>query len=96
MPGTLHQHDGIWVYHRKDGALIFHGKRHSRHIPEMDRKYGRVKNKRKVKGDIPNPNYPHAGDGYIERQNPHNRPIKGGGRRKAGKLHKKGGKRRKK
>ena len=91
MPGTLHQHDGIWVYHRKDGALRFHGKAHSRHIQEMDRRYGRVKHKRETKSAIPNPNYPHAGDGYILKQHPKNKPIKGGGRRKAGKAPKKGG-----
>ena len=79
MVGVLHQHDGIWVYHRKDGALRFHGVAHSRHIPALDRK-------RKAKYAPPNPNYPHAGDGQPVHTGTKGhmtpRKIRGGGKRK--------------
>jgi len=56
MPGRLHVHDGMTVYHRPDGAMKFHGQMHSRHIPSLDAKY--------KAGNRPiNPNYMHAGDG---------------------------------
>lgn len=79
MTGVLHQHDGIWVYHRKDGALRLHGVKHSRHIPALDRK-------RNAKYAPPSTGYPHAGDGapvhtgHTGHMKP--RKIKGGGRRK--------------
>lgn len=79
MPGVLHQHDGVWVYHRKDGALRFHGKAHSRHIPALDRT-------RRAKYAPTSRGYPHAGDGqpvhtgHTEHMKP--KKIKGGGHRK--------------
>lgn len=58
MPGKVHTHNGKRVYHRKGGALRFHGRDHSRYMPSLDRKRKAkhvLKKKRQHK-------YPHAGD----------------------------------
>ena len=87
MTGVLHEHEkGIPVYHRRDGALIYHGVHHSRHIPALDRK-------RKAKYAPPNPNYPMAGDGQPIHTGTHGhmkaRAISGGGKRKDGTVPRK-------
>lgn len=80
MPGVIHEHEkGILVYHRKDGALIYHKTRHSRHIPALDRT-------RRARDAPTSRGYPHAGDGQPVHtgRTGHMKPrkIKGGGRRK--------------
>jgi len=58
MPGKVHTHNGKRVYHRKGGALRFHGRDHSRYMPSLDRKRKAkhvLSKKRRHK-------YPHAGD----------------------------------
>jgi len=81
MPGRLHIEDGITVYHRPDGALTFHGQRHSRHIPSLDAKY--------KAGNRPiNPNYMHAGDGRPVRSKGKLRDIHGKKKKKSKKGRK--------
>ena len=61
MPGRVHEHNGIRVYHRADGALRFHGMGHSRYMLGRD-----IKHKKDKAGKIgrpPKKGYPHAGDG---------------------------------
>ncbi len=81
MPGRLHVHEGMLVYHRKDGALTFDGERHSRHIPSQDAKI--KAEKRPI-----NPNYLHAGDGRPIRSKGKKRPIHASEKKKAKKRRK--------
>lgn len=61
MPGRVHEHDGIRVYHRKDGALRFHGRKHSRYLIGRDIKR-RAAERPEKRG------YPQAGDGRPKRR----------------------------
>jgi len=56
IPGKVHEHNGKRVYHRADGALLFHGRRHSEYSPQKDRKHHTRVHPEKS-------GYPHAGDG---------------------------------
>lgn len=38
MPGKVHTHKVKRVYHRKGGAIRFHGRDHSRYMPSLDRR----------------------------------------------------------
>jgi hypothetical protein len=58
MPGKVHVHNGKRVYHRRDGALTFHGRRHSRYTPSLDRK----RKAKTVLSAKKHKKYPHAGD----------------------------------
>lgn len=74
MPGRVHVHDGLRVYHRKGGALNFHRVDHSRYMPGRDAKHKRDK-KGKI-GRPPKKGYPQAGDGRPKHAGK-NRKIKG-------------------
>lgn len=65
MPGRIHEHDGMKVYHRRDGALVFHGRHHSRYLPGLDRKrpVNRWGKPTRAENRPPKKHYPHAGDG---------------------------------
>lgn len=81
IPGRIHEHNGKRVYHRADGALLFHGRRHSEYSPRRDRqhpgKYAPLK-----------AGYPHAGDGVPVHKGK-NRPLKMQGTKKKSKKGRK-------
>jgi len=60
IPGRIHEerYRGrlIRAYHRADGALIIHGRRHSEYSPQKDRQH-------KAQDRPGKAGYPHAGDG---------------------------------
>lgn len=56
IPGRIHEHGGKRVYHRADGALVFHGRRHSEYSPQKDRAHHTRVHPEKA-------GYPHTGDG---------------------------------
>lgn len=74
MPGRVHEHNGWKVYHRPDGALMFHGEPHARYSLGRDKKH-KTDKKGKI-GRPPKKGYPHAGDGRPKHQGK-NRKIKG-------------------
>lgn len=58
MPGKVHVHKGKRVYHRKGGALRFHGREHSHYMPSLDRK----RKAKHVLSAKKHKKYPHSGD----------------------------------
>lgn len=68
IPGRIHTHNGKRVYHRADGGLKFHGRRHSEYSPARDRAHHTKKHPGKA-------GYPHTGDGKPKHRG-EDRPLK--------------------
>ncbi len=86
IPGRVHEHpiNGVLtrVYHRADGALMIHGRRHSKYSPQKDRQHHTNKHPGKA-------GYPHAGDG-VPVHTGKNRPLKMRGKRTKSKKGRRG------
>jgi hypothetical protein len=64
MPGRLHRHKGGLYYHRKDGAHVIHGRRHSKYTMGLDMSIdAKTKQTKKGVGIYKRRRgYPHTGD----------------------------------
>ncbi|MCF7798785.1 hypothetical protein K9M74_02680 [Candidatus Woesearchaeota archaeon] len=65
MPHKIHYHKGYgWVYHRKDGAIVIHGRRHSKRDLKKDRQRMAKSHLKKKQRQ----GYGHTGDYYGQRK----------------------------